>query len=102
MLEFGEANGWENWKGKEREDKRDHLADHIYKRLKDANKNKTIKDFRNDFPPSHSPFIKCFENKGQSIEQLQFIDKQRIVCLTGTLYQKRQAYILNDYKTIKL
>lgn len=102
MVEFGENNGWENWKGKEPEDKREHLADDIYKLLKDANNNDAIEAFRNDFPPSHSPLIKFLEQKGQSIEQLQFIDKQKIVFLTGTSYQKRQAYILNNTRTIKL
>jgi hypothetical protein len=102
MVEFGETNGWENWKGKEPEDKREHLADEIYKLLKNANKNDSVQEFRNDFPPSHSPLIKFFEEKGQSVEQLQFIDKQKIVFLTGTPYQKRQAYILDNDKTIKL
>lgn len=102
MVEFGETNGWENWKGKEPEDKRDHLADDIYKLLKNANKNDSIKEFRDDFPPAHSPLIKYFEKKGQSIEQLQFINNQKIVFLTGTSYQKRQAYILENESTLKL
>ena len=78
MVEFGEKNGWENWKGKEPEDKREHLADEIFNLLKKANENNTVEQFRNDYPPSHSPIIKFLEKKGQSIEQLQFIDGLRI------------------------
>lgn len=102
MVEFGEKNGWENWKGKEPEDKRDYLADTIIKLLKKANNTNSVEEFRNDYPPSHSPLIKFLEKKGQSIEQLQFIGEQKIVFLTGTSYQKRQAYLLDNEKTLKL
>ncbi|WP_298507103.1 hypothetical protein [uncultured Maribacter sp.] len=102
MVEFGEKNGWENWKGKEPVDDRDHLADEIFSLLKKANETDTIKEFRNNFPPAHTPIIKFLEKKGQSIEQLQFIDEQKIVFLTGTSYQKRQAYILDNENTLKL
>jgi len=102
MVEFGEKNGWENWKGKEPEDKREHLADEIFNLLKKANEDNTVEQFRNDYPPSHSPIIKFLEKKGQSIEQLQFIDGQKILFLTGTSYQKRQAYILDNENTLKL
>jgi len=102
MVEFGEKNGWENWKGKEPEDKRDHLADEIYRRLKEANKNDTVETFRKDFPPAHSPLIKYFESKGQSVEQMQFVENEKIVFLIGTAYQKRQAYVLNGDKVIEL
>ncbi len=95
MVEFGEKHGWENWKGKEPKDNRDHLADEVYRLLKQANKNNAIAEFRRDFPPAHSPFVKFFESKGQSIEQLHFIENEKIVFLTGTAYQKRQAYLLN-------
>jgi hypothetical protein len=102
MVEFGEKNGWENWKGKEPEDNREHLADEIFNLLKKANKDNAVEEFRNDYPPSHSPIIKFLEKKGQSIEQLQFIGGQKIVFLTGTSYQKRQAYILDNEDTLKL
>ena len=102
MVEFGEKNGWENWKGKEPEDKREHLADEIFKLLKKANETNTVKEFRSNYPPSYSPIIKFLEKKGQSIEQLQFIDGQKIVFLTGTSYQKRQAYVLDNENTLRL
>lgn len=102
MVEFGETNGWENWKGEEPEDKRGHLADEIYTLLKEANKNNTVDAFRKDFPPAHTPLVKFFESKGQSIEQLQFIENEKIVFLTGTAYQKRQAYVLDGDKVITL
>ncbi|WP_299215862.1 hypothetical protein [uncultured Aquimarina sp.] len=102
MVEFGEKNGWENWKGTEPVDKRDHLADDIFNLLKKANETNTVKEFRNDYPPSHGPLIKFLEKKSQSIEQLQFINEQKIVFLTGTSYQKRQAYILDNENSLKL
>jgi len=102
MVEFGEKNGWENWKGKEPKDKRDHLADEVFRLLKEANKNDSIEEFRKDFPPAHTPLIKFFESKGQSIEQMQFVENEKIVFLTGTSYQERHAYILNEEKIIEL
>ncbi|WP_196889471.1 hypothetical protein [Aureivirga sp. CE67] len=102
MVEFAEKNGWENWTGKEPEDKREHLTDEVIKLLKEANKKGSIEKFREDFPPAHSPLIKYFEAKGQSIEQLHFIEDEKIIFLTGTAYQKRQAYLLNNKELIEL
>ncbi|MEZ5044995.1 MAG: hypothetical protein R2828_34175 [Saprospiraceae bacterium] len=102
MVEFGEKNGWENWKGKEPEDKRDHLADKVIELLKEANSENKVNEFRQNFPPAHTPLIKFFEEKGQSIDQIHFIENEKIVFLTGTAYQKRQAYILNGEEVIKL
>lgn len=102
MVDFGDKNGWENWKGKEPLDKREHLAEEVIKMLKQANIEKNIDQFRENFPPSHAPIISLFEKKSQSIEQLHFIDNQKILFLTGTSYQKRQAYILNNDQIIEL
>ncbi|TAN01875.1 MAG: hypothetical protein EPN39_01105 [Chitinophagaceae bacterium] len=102
MVEFGEKNGWENWKGKEPEDKREHLADEVIHQLKQANLEKNVANFRANFPPSHAPIISFLEKQSQSIEQLHFIDEQKIVFLTGTAYQKRQAYLLNNDQTLEL
>lgn len=102
MVEFAEKNGWENWKGKYPEDKREHLAEEVIKLLKISNKENKVEQFRNDFPPSHSPIISFLEKQSQSIEQLHFIEDQKIVFLTGTSYQKRQAYILNNDNVIEL
>lgn len=102
MVEFGENNGWENWKGKEPEDKREHLADEIISLLKKANIEGKTDEFRVSFPPSHLPLINFIEKQSQSIEQLHFIENQKIIFLVGTSYQKRQAYILNNDKVIEL
>ncbi|MBL1219455.1 hypothetical protein JET18_01320 [Chryseobacterium sp. L7] len=95
MVDFGEKNGWENWKGKEPEDKRAHLAEGVFNLLKAANQNGDVENFRVFFPPAHTPMIPLFENRSQSIEQLQFISDQKIVFMTGTSYEKRQAYLLD-------
>ena len=102
MVEFGEKNGWENWKGKEPEDKRDHLAEEVIRQLKLANLENRVERFRNNFPPSHAPLISFLEKQAQSIEQLHFINDQKIVFLQGTAYQKRQAYILNNDQILEL
>ena len=102
MVDFGETNGWENWKGKEPEDKRDHLADSVVQRLREANEADLIDDFRKAFPPAHTPLIKYFEEKGQSIEQMFFVENEKIVFVLGTAYQKRQAYLLDGNELLKL
>ncbi|MBL7919461.1 MAG: WD40 repeat domain-containing protein [Bacteroidia bacterium] len=102
MQKFGETHGWENWKGKEPEDKRDHLAEEIIHLLKKANNENKIEEFRRNFPPAHSPLISIIEKKSQSIEQLYFIENQKIVFLVGTAYQKRQAYLLNNGDVLEL
>ena len=94
MIAFAAKNGWENWKGIEPEDKREHLADEVIDLLKKANATDNVDEFRQQFPPAHAPIIKFLEKQGQSIQQLHFIDNQKIVFLTGTSYQKRQAYLL--------
>ncbi|KFF24158.1 hypothetical protein [Chryseobacterium vrystaatense] len=95
MVDFGEKNGWENWKGKEPEDTRSNLAEAVFNLLKTANQNGDTESFRADFPPAHTPIIPLFENRSQSIEQLHFISDQKIVFMTGTSYEKRQAYLLD-------
>lgn len=102
MVEFGEKNGWENWKGKEPEDQRAHLAEEVIRQLKQANIEKNVAHFRDQFPPSHAPIISFLEKQSQSIEQLHFINEQKIVFLTGTAYQKRQAYLLDNDQTTAL
>ncbi|MGG5210863.1 hypothetical protein ACQWU4_18235 [Chryseobacterium sp. MIQD13] len=102
MVDFGEKNGWENWKGKEPEDKRANLAESIFKLLKAANQNGDTENFRIFFPPAHTPIIPLLENKSQSIEHLHFISGQKIVFLTGTSYETRQAYLLDHDQVTKL
>lgn len=102
MVAFGEEHGWENWKGKEPEDNRNHLADVVVQKLREANKTGHIEEFRKQYPPAHTPLIKYFKEKGQSIEQLCFIENEKIVFVTGSAYQNRQAYLLNNRTLIKL
>lgn len=102
MLDFLEKNAWEDWKGEEPKDNREHLADKVVELLRKANSENKVSDFRQKFPPAHAPLIKYFEEKGQSIDQIHFIENEKIVFLTGTAYQKRQAYILSEKDVIKL
>jgi hypothetical protein len=102
MVDFIRRNGWEQWKGRTPEDKRDHLADSVIQRLREANENGLIDQFRKLFPPAHAPLIKYFEQKGQSVEQMLFIQNEKIVFVVGTAYQKRQVYLLEDKSLKKL
>jgi hypothetical protein len=102
MVDFAEKNGWENWKGKEPEDKREHLADKVLALLKQANLKNEVAQFRKDFPPAHSPIIPFLKQQGQSLEHLHFINNDKIVFISGTGHQKRQAYLLNEDKVMKL
>ncbi|MBV8328031.1 hypothetical protein [Chryseobacterium sp.] len=102
MVEFGEKNGWENWKGKEPEDSRANLAGQVFEMLKEANRNNDIENFRKNFPPAYTPIIPLLNAQSQSIEHLQFISDQKIVFLTGTSYEKRQAYLLDHGQITRL
>ncbi|MCJ7933356.1 MAG: hypothetical protein MUW56_06875 [Chryseobacterium sp.] len=95
MVEFGEKNGWENWEDQEPDDQREHLAVEVFEMLKKANLNQENEQFRAHFPPAHAPIIPLLKEKSQSIEQLHFITDRKIVFLTGTSYEKRQAYLLD-------
>jgi hypothetical protein len=102
MIEFGETNGWGNWTGEDPEDKREHIAEEVIRQLKQANMDENVEHFRNIFPPAFNPIISFLEKNSQSIEQLHFIHEQKIIFLTGTAYEKRQAYLLNHDKIITL
>ena len=95
MIAFGDAHGWETWKGPEPEDKRDHLADGVIARLRKANATGTVDEFRANYPPAHAPFIEYYQQYGQSIEHVHFIADGKIVFLTGAAYEQRQAYLLD-------
>jgi hypothetical protein len=102
MVEFGETNGWENWKGEEPEDKREYLADEVMSLLKKANVENKVEEFRSKFAPSNTPIIKFIEKQSQSIQQLYFVENEKIVFFRGTSYQGNQAYILDDDKVLEL
>ena len=101
MVAFAKKHGWEAWEGEEAEDKRDHLADEVIKQLREANKENKVSEFREKFPPSHAPLIKYFEENGQSIDQLCFIDADKIV-FRLTAHPNRQTYILDNDTLISL
>lgn len=102
MVAFAEKHGWENWQGKEPEDERSHLASPILNKLRAANREQSIDEFREAYPPSHAPFVELLNEKAQSIEQLHWIEEEKIVFLTGTAYQQRQAYVLNGTDLLEL
>lgn len=102
MVSFGEANGWENWKGKEPEDNREHLSLQVIHLLKEANSSQNIEEFRKLFPPAHGPFTSILEKEGQNIENLCHISETRVVFVVGASWEKRQAWILDNRDAKKL
>src|SRR5688572_24685721 len=102
MIAFGETHGWSNWKGEEPIDNRDHLASPILSLLRKANKEGTIDEFRTHFPPAHAPFINNIQEQGQSIENLCYINDNKIAFVIGAAYEKRQAYLLTNRTVEKL
>jgi WD40 repeat protein len=100
MVEFGETHGWENWKGKEPSDNRDHLASEVLSLLREANSTGKTEEFRKMFSPAHAPFISILEKQGQSIENLCVISDDSIAFVVGSSYEKRQAYVLTG-KTVE-
>ncbi|MCG2616755.1 hypothetical protein LZZ85_20820 [Terrimonas sp. NA20] len=102
MVEFGETHGWENWKGKEPSDNRDHLASQVLSLLREANITGKNDEFRDMFSPAHAPFISILEEQGQSIESLCVISDDSIAFVVGTSYEQRQAYVLTGKTVEKL
>ncbi|MCD7901012.1 MAG: hypothetical protein LUH22_14415 [Bacteroides sp.] len=102
MVAFAEENGWDKWKGKEPQEKRERLAEGVFDLLKEANLENRVDEFRKDFPPSHAPMVRFMDNKSQSITQLYFIEEEKIVFLTGASYETRQAYLLDGNQVTEL
>lgn len=95
MVAFGKQHGWENWKGKEPEDKRDHLSKAVFELLKQANTEDTIDTFRVAFPPSYTPLIPFLDEQSQYIGDLVAIDADSVAFLAGTAYEPRTAYFVS-------
>lgn len=102
MVRFADEHGWDNWKGKDPSDDREHLAQAVLALLKEANEKGETQKFRQDFPPAHAPLTGLMNNNSQSICQLQFIEGQKIIFLTGSPYEQRQAFLLNGSELLEL
>lgn len=102
MVNFGEQHGWENWKGTDPKDEREHLAAHVIQLLKQANDKGTVREFRKAFPPAHIPLARHLEKRGQGIRDIHFIEGGKVVFFTGAPYEDRQAYILDNDSLIRL
>lgn len=102
MVAYGEKHGWENWKGEEAEDTREHLGTKVIKLLREANRENKVEEFRKQFPPAHSPIVSMLDEKGQSITQFCFLENDKIIFVVGSAYEDRQAYLLNDDELVVL
>lgn len=97
MVAFAEEHGWENWKGKEPEDKRQDIAPEVFSLLKKANQENQVEAFRENFPPAFLPFAEMLEEKTQTISQICFISEKKVVFLVGSPYaETKKAYLLDD------
>lgn len=95
MVAFGKEHGWENWKGEEPEDKRDHLSPAVVELLKQANAEGSVDAFRASFPPAYPPLIPFLEEKSQYIGDMVVIDTDTVAFLAGTSYEPRTAYLVS-------
>lgn len=95
MIAFAAEHGWDKWEKKDITDERAHLADEVLTALRQANKDNTVKAFRESCPPSYAPFAKFVSEQGQVIADLHFIDEQTVVFLTGAHYEARKGYKWN-------
>lgn len=102
LIGFVDANGWDNWNGEEPYDNRGHLSGEVIRRLIKANVDNEVDEFRQRFPPAHSPFIKYFESKGQTINQLFHISDDQVVLVIGSTFEKREVYLLKNDTVIKV
>jgi len=101
LVAYIEEHGYDSWKGKEPEDTRSNLADGVIKKLQNANVENQVDKFRADFPPAHAPIAHILKDKGQSINQLNFINSRKIVFFVGSAWETRQGYLLdNDVVTV--
>ncbi|MGG5506289.1 MULTISPECIES: hypothetical protein [unclassified Myroides] len=95
MVAFGKEHGWDNWKGEEPEDKREHLGKEVFELLKQANIAGEVEAFRAHFPPSYAPFLPFYDEKSQYIGDLVAIEGDSVAFLAGTSYEARTAYLLS-------
>ncbi|WP_205514081.1 hypothetical protein [Longitalea arenae] len=95
-IALGEVHGDENLKGPEPADNRNELAPLILSLLKKANKENTTPAFRAMFPPAYAPFVHIIQEQGQCIENLCYINYNKIAFVIGTAYEKRKAYTLTN------
>jgi hypothetical protein len=101
MVAYAAKHGWDKVERKEISDQREHLVPDVLAALRQANKNNTVTAFRESCPPSFAPFIGFVDEQGESIWDIHFIDTDRVVFLTGSPYETRQAYLW-DAKNDKL
>ncbi|HWK06830.1 MAG TPA: hypothetical protein VNS58_24515 [Puia sp.] len=94
MVAFAATHGWDNWKGPEPKDERDHLASPVLALLRKANEKGHVAAFRADFPPAHAPFVPILEKKGISLENFCPLPDNQLAFISGAPYQQRQAYLL--------
>ena len=95
MVVYALKHGWDKVEQKEISDQRQHLAPDILAALRQANKNNTVAAFRESCPPSLAPFANLISEQAESIWDIQFIDADSVVFLTGAPYETRQAYLWN-------
>lgn len=105
MVDFAKKHGWDAWENLKKPDPTDpryDLAPQVFELLKKANLEGKIKKFRQDFPPSHEPFQKMFEEKSQNIGHICFIGEKKIAFLAGNSWEKTNAYLLDDENLTEL
>ncbi len=94
-VEKGRRLGWEN-AGKEPEDS--GSKDLIYMVLdavREANEKGDFKNFRNNWPPAHEPFVDLLPKIGISIPTIAILPDSSIVARIGTIYELGRVVHIN-------
>lgn len=102
MVAYAKQYGWDNYKGEEPEDKRSHLAQAVFDKLKKANLENKVDEFRGKFPPAHIPFVSMFEEKSQVIRLITVIDENRVIFFAGSEWGDYKVYLIDDDKISEL
>ena len=71
MVRFADEHGWDNWKGKDPIDDREHLTQAVLALLKEANEKGETQQFRQDFPPAHAPLTGLMNNSVGDVGVMQ-------------------------------
>lgn len=97
---IGLNEGWEIAGELDAEDTRTDMAQEVYGLLKKANKEGTLEQFRQDFPPAWDPFLPIMEENSVYISGLLALPDSRIVIRVGARDEPHTTYVI-DRDTVK-
>lgn len=91
----GRRDGWDN-AGPEPKDDRGQIALAVIEAVRNANRAGSHRHLRTAFPPAWEPFVPLLEEKGQSLEPLQWIDDSRLALHVGSLHEAGRLFVVSE------